>query len=266
MKKKRLLPSLFLLGLIHLLLLIPIALFWDWQYLIPALALLGAMDLYLFFVYEKQLFSSLPLTPLPPEDPWNLHSLLKKSSPSLPVTLYLIKVPAPVSLCFGSLGFCRIVFSEKLLEMLSPEEKEIILSYYVQAGAGGWVFFFTLISALLKGINGFFVILNLPNRLFRKKQKTMNVIFRLFLLGLSPFLRKIYLHLDKKIQGPSPKKLARTLWKMQSLYDTQPSPLSAPLAPLCFANPLTNSKSGDSIPLQPNKRRRTKALIGAYPP
>ncbi|MCY4513020.1 MAG: hypothetical protein OXB86_04965 [Bdellovibrionales bacterium] len=265
MKKNRFLPSLFLLGLIHLFLLVPTALFLDWQYLIPALALLGAMDLFLFFVYEKQLFSSLPLTPLPPEDPWNLHSLLKKSSPSLPVTLYLIKVPYPISLCFGNFGFCRIVFSEKLLEMLSPEEKEIILSYYVQAGTRGWVFFFTLISALLKGANGFFVILNLPNRLFQKKQ-TMNIVFRLFLQGLSPFLRKIHLHLDQKIQGPSPKKLARTLWKMQSLYDTESSPLSAPLAPLCFANPLTNSKTGDSIPLQPNKRQRTKALIGAYPP
>ena len=262
---RRLLPSLFLLGLIHLLLLLPVAIFLDWPYLIPAVALLGALDFFLFFSYERQLFLSLPLAPFPSEDPWKFHSFLKKSTPSLPITLHLIKTPFPISLCFGNRSSCRIVFSEKLLEMLSPEEREIMLSYYIQAGVRGWVFFFTLVSAFLKGLNKFFTIINLPDRIFRKKQK-MNIVFRLILYGLSPFSRKIFLHLDKKMKGQTPKKLARTLWKIQSLYETQPCPLPISLAPLCLANPLTHSKTGLSIPLQPNKKQRTKALIGAYPP
>ena len=164
-------PSLFLLGLIHLLLIPPVAIFLDWQYLIPALALTGAMSLFLLFGCEKRLFLSLPLAPLPPDDPWKLHFFLKKSPPPLPVTLYLIKTPVPLSLCLGGAGFCRIVFSEKLLEMLSPEEREVILSYYVRAGDRGWIFFLTLVSAILKGLNGFLIVLNLPDRIFRKKQK-----------------------------------------------------------------------------------------------
>ena len=262
---RRLFPSLFLLGLMNLLLLLPVAVFLDWQYLIPAFTLLATINLFLFFGYEKRLFLSLPLTPLPPEDPWKLHSLLKKSPSSLPVTLHLIKTPVPISLCFGGADVCRVVFSEKLLEMLSPEERAIILSYYIQAGDRGWVFCLTLVSAILKGLNRFFIILNLPDRIFRKKQN-INLVFRLILHGLSPFSRKIFLHLDQKMKEQKPKKLARTLWKMQSLYDIQPFPLPVPLAPLCFANPLTNVKTGGFIPLQPDKRQRVKALMGAYPP
>ena len=264
-KYRRLFPAFFLLGLISFLFLLPVAIFLEWQYLIPTFALLGVLNFFLFFSYEQRLFLSLSMTPFPPDDPWRLQAFLKTSNPSLPTTLYLIKIPFPLSLCLGGPNCCRIVFSEKLLEMLSPKEREIIVSYYIQAGDRGWMFLLTLLSALIKGLNRFFAIVSLPDRMIQKNRK-MNIVLRLILHGLSPFSRKIFSHLDKTMKGQKPKNLARTLWKMQSLYDTELCPLPVFFAPLCFTNPLTDSKTGYRIPLQPNKRQRTKALIGVYPP
>lgn len=264
-KYRRLFPAFFLLGLINFLFLLPVVIFLEWQYLIPAFALLGAFNLFLFFSYEKRLFLSLSLTPFPKEDPWSLQAFLKKSNPSLPTTLHLIKTSFPLSLCLGGQGYCRIVFSEKLLERLTPEEREMIVSYYIQAGNKGWVFFLTLLSACIQGLNWFFSIVSLPDRIIQKERK-MNVVLRLILHGFSPFSRKIFSHLDKTMEGQTPKKLARTLWKMQSLYNTELCLLPVFLAPLCFTNPLTDLKTGRHILFQPDKRQRTEALIGTYPP
>ena len=262
---RRFLSVFFLLGVMALFVLLPVAVFLSGPYLIPAFVFSGAGALFLFFRSERTLLKSLSLTPVPPGDPWRLDFFLKQSEPSFPVTLHLIKTPFPLSFCFGGRSSSRIVFSEKLLEMLSEEERELMVFWYVQAGEGGRVFFLTALSVILQGLGGLFSLISLPNRLLRKKRK-MNVVFRSILHGLRWLLRGVFFRMDRvTAKGRNPRKLALTLWKMQSLYETETCPLPFFFAPLFFADPLS-ADGGPGVPLQPDKRQRVRSLIGAYPP
>ena len=263
---RRFFPAFFLLGVAVLLVLLPVAVFLSGPYLIPAFVFSGAGALFLFFRCERAFLNSLSLTPVPPGDPWRLGFFLKKSEPSFPVTLHLIKTPVPLSFCFGGCSSFRIVFSEKLLEMLSEEERELMVFWYVRAGERGRIFFLTLLSAILRGLDGFFSLVSLPHRLLFRKKRKMNFVFRLILHGLRWFLRGVFFRMDKvTAKGRNPRKLALTLWKMQSLYETETCPLPFFFAPLFFADPLS-AEDGPAVPLQPDKRQRVRSLMGAYPP
>ena len=235
-------------------------------YLIPAFVFSATAGLFLFFRCEKTLLDSLSLNPLPPGDPWGLDLFLQKSEPSFPVTLYLIKIPFPLSFCLGGRSSSRIVFSEKLLETLSEEEKKLMIRWYVRAGERGSVFFLTVLSVILRRLGGFFSFISLPDRLFGKKRK-MNIVFRWILYGLRRLLRGMFFRMDKAaVTGQNPRKLALILWKMQSLYETDTCPLPFFFAPLFFADPLA-APNGPAVPLQPDKQQRVRLLTGgAYPP
>ena len=258
-KNRRLLPAISLLSLLSLLFLLPFLFFLEQPLLIPVLFILFCLNLFLFFRCETALLKLLPLTPLPGEDPWGLGDFLKKSAPPS-TTIHLIKGPSPLCLCFGGPKQTRIVFSEKLLDMLSGEERKMIVSYFTEAGKRGWVFFLTLLSFLLRGTEKLF---SLIGPLGGEKSGKPGAIFLLLINGTGVFTRKIFLAMDRSFKGRK-KQFARTLWKIQSLHETTTDSRPIFLIPLYFGGP--RIISGRSIPLQPDIRKRTQALTGAYPP
>ena len=258
-KNRRLLPAVFLLLLLSLLLLLPFLFFLEWPRLIPVLFILLSLSLFLFFRCETTLLKRLPLIPLPGEDPWGLGDSLKKSPPPS-TTIHLIKSPEPLCLCFGGPKQTRIVFSEKVLDMLSGEERKMIVSYFTEAGKRGWVFFLTLLSLLFRGLEKFF---SLISPLSGEKSGRTNILFLLLINGTGFFTRKIFLAMDRSFKGRK-KHFARTLWKIQSLHETTADCRPISLIPLYFGAPRILSER--SIHLQPDIRKRTQALTGAYPP
>lgn len=238
------------------------------RFLIPLIAFLLCLNVYLCFVFPSQILNHFSVQSLTPQDPWQIMPLLKKTMPpSSSVEFYKIKQSQPLSLCFGSAHKQYILFSESLLDLLSPKEKELLLSYYAYSISQGGYFALTLWSGLIYLLDRILFVLNYPLKIFKKQNSkpSLNMVMVLIFFLLTPWVRLHFFKLDSH-QKENNKDWAFLLWKLDSAYQLENFNFPSFLAPLFPCNPLTNLKRGCYVSLQPKIKLRVKKLIGSYPP
>ena len=239
-----------------------IAGFVELRFIFPILALLIPTNIFILFYYPLHVLKKLEATAYSLKYLSKFKDFKESKTPLICVN----EATEPFALCFGNQKKSYLVFSNRLLEILSTEEIKLIIQYYQKSISQGGVYFFSTLSALTKAVGAFCYFFNFS---FLKKKKTQKIplLFSLFLKTLGFFLKKSYLQLDQwSTNSKEEKDFARLLWKVQSLYHTEPSSLPVFLSLLHFANPLTQEKVECYIPLQPPIKQRVKSLIGTYPP
>ena len=259
------------LGGLNLFLLLPVLLFLEISFLIPAFVLLLIFNLFLYFFPEIKLKNCFSMEDFPPDDFWEIQRFLEDMKSSFPVKkvhCYKTKHLFPFFFCFGNSYKSYIVFSESFLDIFGEENRKQVLNYCLHMVATGETFFLTLLSAFLFLTEKFLRGISLPLQFFNKQKRKINILMIFILKVVGWITRPVFYRLDRLAAKKEEEKqdLSLFLWKLQALYEVQEKRLPLFLIPLFPVSPLTDSKERCYINLQPQIRPRVKALIKIYPP
>ena len=264
--------SFLFLFVLNSLFILPVWLFLNLRFLIPAFVCLFILNLFLLFFISFYLRKKFSFSVFASEDPYGVSFVfeeLKAIYNLKNIQLLKIKQLSYSFFYFNGGKTSFVVLSEDLLENFSKEDIKRLLTYPFQMIKGGDLLFLTLLGSFLFLIEKALYFLNHPFFFFKKKPiKKENFILVLVLKALSVMTKKIFYRLDTSFlsKGNNNKKQALLLWKLHGLAKTNPPKISPFLAPLFLTNPLTNSAWECYISLQPLIKDRVKSLIGVYPP
>jgi heat shock protein HtpX len=246
-------------------------------------AVVAALCLNMFFYFYGDLFLK-PLfkgRSLEGRDPWDLRNMLEKLALAARVTtpgVTVLPQLSPQAFAIArSWGSSRIYLTEGLLRRLSEKEIQAILAFELALIKRLDTFSMSVASAFLMSLLSLTRALDWVARwLLGTKNKIGSRYNHLFTSLLSPLAgllirltlsEKDFYAADQMAAQwtDAPEELARALWKLQSLKQTQPWPAPASTAHLFVVNPLNRRGWTRHLQIQPATEARIKKLVGHYP-
>lgn len=244
------------------------------QGLLLGFLIASAFNFYIYFLSERRVLIFFQTEQVVGQDIWGIQDCLSKISKALRTQspkIFISAFPEPFILTMSrGWGETKIILTESLLRELNKQEVEDLLTlqlHYSTSNTSLFLGFRTLLCEIFFILAQFFdFLLNLPFYLSRSTERITFVqkVFLPFAFVLQQSFQKDLMKSDEyvaKLIG-SKERLAKLIWKLNSLNHN--SPLQAP--PSCAVayavNPLTyegiNSYFQRHAPLE----ERIKNLIG----
>lgn len=215
------------------------------------------------------------------QNPWNLFELTEKLAQKarIPVPkILVISSSSPQAIAMGrNWNSATILLTDGLLNTLSPQEREAVISYQIACIKKLDTLIFSLTSALTSFI---FFMSQLGDLLLRgvlgSKEDPRSRQNHLISFFVTPFATGLvrmtigtrrYLALDTLAASwiDDPQYLAQALWKMESYAATKPIDIPPYAAPLFIVNPLTLPGWTRYFQVHPHIELRIKNIIGYFP-
>lgn len=236
----------------------------------------SALNVYIYFISEKIIFNFYKAEPLKGQDPWGAGSALQKVSQQFrapPAQIFITRMDCPILFCsHRGWGKNKIILSDSLLDKLTPLEIQDLLTIHMFYLLGSHSLFVGFRSQFTETIfiisRALDIFISLPRLIVGKKPF---VFFQKLFLPLGTLFMKSFkkslLSTDEqaaKVIG-SNERMAKLLWKLDSLFTTKP--LSTPPSPniLCLVNPLTYEGLDLYFQRHFSIDKRIKNLLGHYP-
>jgi heat shock protein HtpX len=253
--------------------------FGDRQGLLVGVGLALGINSLVFFYGDLRTLSLFRGRRMEGQDPWGLLPLVKKLASQIKIPtpdVYVVEHPTPQTFSIGR-GWkdAKFCVTRGLLDILSPQELEVIIAVELTRIRRLDIFSFQVASALSDGI---LIVCNFFDRLIALvigsfyNPRRPHFFQRLFSPVAALVVRLIvgpqnYLLADRQAAEwlRNAKSLALVLWKIESYAATQPLPTPPSMAHLFIVNPLTGSPHDQYFCVHPSLKQRIEYLLGYYP-
>lgn len=244
------------------------------QGLLLGFLIASVFNLYIYFLSEKRVLSFFSGTEVLGQDIWGLRESVQNISRTLrvqPPKVYISDSAEPFVLTMSrGWGHTKIIITESLLNELSKDEVQDLLTlqiFYATSNISMFLGFRTLLCEIFFILAQFFdFVLNLPFY-FNKNSQRVNFFQKLFApiaALLQSSFKKELLKADEYVAQliGSKERLAKLIWKLNSLNHNSPVKAPPSCALVYAVNPLTVDGINSYFRRHTKLQDRIKNLIG----